>query len=164
MDTDLRRAEIVFYRITSSHSRNRILLSLLKAEYGKKYDRFWSSLMKLIRQLDQTRNSIVHWSLHTDNEDHEDDFPKAFLAPHGDSEECVLSDRELKEFIDKAEFVRLQAIMFYIFHLSDAPSEDRQLQAQLEVFLRPVIYPPPPGYPGFHFGEVPRTPPESSGE
>jgi len=160
------RASLVFYRITSSHSRNRIIQSLLKDEYGDQYDKFWRSVIRLIRQLDQTRNQIVHWHILVGQffseaeeveEEAEDAEMDAVLAPHGDSEEVVMTASDLWDFVDKTEFVRLQAMMFHILHLSRPSLEDQKTDKQYEVFQRSVIYPPPENYYGFHFGPLPKT-------
>jgi hypothetical protein len=166
MGSTYQKGSIVFYRIIGSVSRNSILMSLLRNEYGKTYDKFWTSLMKLIRQLDQTRNSIVHWhawapQIDETGKPYDDELP-AHLSPHGDSEEDALTAEDLWEFVNKAEFVRLQIMMFYLHHLSRPSPETRQSEGNHKAFLLRVTYPPPAGFPGFHFGPIPGTPPQSS--
>lgn len=160
------RASLVFYRITNTFSRNRILQSLLEMEYGARYKKFWGSLIKLIRQLDHERNKIVHWHIIGGQIDENgkllDEEEPPLLAPHGDSDEVCLSADELWEFVEKTEYVRLQAMMFYIFHLRRPSDEDRQANKTYEAFLQPCLYPPPKDNPGFHFGPISGSTPQSS--
>lgn len=67
MDTNLKFGGIVFFRLTNAGLRNRILEDLIAAKFKGRFDLFWfgtpkqDGLMKLIRQVDQRRNEIVHW-------------------------------------------------------------------------------------------------------
>lgn len=158
------KAELVFYRITNTFSRNRILQSLLEAEYGARYKRFWGSLLKLIRQLDQERNKIVHWHIIGEADEIVDALDEPMLAPHGDSDEVALFAEDLWAFVEKTEHVRLQAVMFYIYHLSRPSLESLQGDTSYETFLRPCVYPPPKDNPGFHFRPISEIPPQSSEE
>jgi hypothetical protein len=164
MGANYQKGEIVFYKITNTFSRNRILQSLLEAEFGKKYKVFWGSLIKLIRQLDHERNKIVHWHIIGEHEyqvgDDEDNEP--LLVPHGDSEEFAMTAQDLWEFVNKTEYVRLQAIMFHIHHLQRPSPEAQQANPSYEIFQLPCLYPPPTDRPGFHFGPIPSNPPQSS--
>jgi hypothetical protein len=152
MNTNLRTASIVFYRITNTHSRNRIIDELLQHEIGNKYAAFWNSAIKLVRQLDQTRNEIVHWqiaSLHKDDDFKNIDDVVHCLAPRQhDSEAPVLLSRDLRDFVAKAEHVRLHLMMFFLLILlcrnSETKPADPYTEAQSEVFLRPLTYPPGP--------------------
>lgn len=164
MECDYSKASIVFYKITSTHFRNRILQTLLNQEYGDTYKKFWGSLIKLIRQIDQERNKVVHWHLVgqepiEDGEMAEED--ELVLAPHAGSDEKALTVEALWEFVEKTEYVRCQAIMFYIFHLTRPSPEARQADKTYEAFLRPCSYPPQANNLGFHIGPIPETPPQS---
>ncbi len=64
------RADIIFYRLTNTSSRNRIITELLRKEFGDRYLHYWHGipdtpnkrgLMNLISTLDGQRNQIVHW-------------------------------------------------------------------------------------------------------
>jgi hypothetical protein len=54
-------AGLVFFRITNTYSRTRILDDLKKRKFQEQYNLFWNSLVALIRTIDQRRNEIVHW-------------------------------------------------------------------------------------------------------
>jgi hypothetical protein len=170
MESSFAKASLVFYRITNTHSRNRILQSLLTAEYGDRYKKFWGSLIKLIRQVDTDRNKIVHWHIIPSQQEplegeEQDEYDlQPFLAPHGDSDEVCMLATDLWEFVNKTEHVRLQTMMFYLFHLSRPSLEDRRGDTTFEVFLRPVTYPPTADYPGFHVRPLSEIMPRSSKE
>ena len=62
---------IVFFKITNASARNAMIESLLEKKHGATYEAFWSGipntpnkrgLFTLVRQLDQTRNEIIHWT------------------------------------------------------------------------------------------------------
>ena len=72
LNADLELGAIVFYSITNTHARNRILDQLLQKRYGKAFDDYWNGtpnthnrkgMFAIIRQLDQRRNEIVHWHM-----------------------------------------------------------------------------------------------------
>jgi hypothetical protein len=54
-------ATIVFYKITNSDARNKILENLLHVKHGKKYNLFWNAYFQELRRIDIKRNEIVHW-------------------------------------------------------------------------------------------------------
>jgi hypothetical protein len=60
-------AAVVFWRLTNTSSRNKIIEQLLTSRFGTQFDSYWhgqkhvGGLFTLIRQLDQTRNELVHW-------------------------------------------------------------------------------------------------------
>jgi hypothetical protein len=56
-------ASIVFFRITNTHSRNRILGDLCEKKLQDQYSKFLDSAISIVRGLDQRRNEIVHWHL-----------------------------------------------------------------------------------------------------
>ncbi|MGE0564001.1 MAG: hypothetical protein AB7O50_05750 [Pseudolabrys sp.] len=163
IDADVQKASIVFYRITNTHSRNRIIDTLIESEFGDEYQIFWRSVLKLIRQLDQTRNEFIHW--HVLGQDGDEEQPgiepdEVFvLASHNPAGSEALTTSGLWKFVEKTEFVRLQLVMFYLFHLSRPSPEARKADKTYEAFRQPVVYPPPSTPTGFHFGPIPETPP-----
>jgi hypothetical protein len=63
LGTSVDVAGLVFFRITNTHARNRILDDLKKKRLESNYNLFWNSLLSLIRTIDQRRNEIVHWHI-----------------------------------------------------------------------------------------------------
>ena len=60
-DTKDEIAATIFYKITSTGSRNAILDKLLRRKFGNKYNLFWNIYLKSLRPIDTRRNEIVHW-------------------------------------------------------------------------------------------------------
>src|SRR5437588_2076306 len=66
LGTKVDLAGIVFFRINNTRARSAALDSLLRHKYGTKYNLYWNSVFKLITQLDNERNQIVHWRTQLD--------------------------------------------------------------------------------------------------
>jgi hypothetical protein len=60
LDANADTAGAVFYSLRNSRDRNAILKHLLRINAGPEYGSFWKSMSKLIRELDDRRNQIVH--------------------------------------------------------------------------------------------------------
>jgi hypothetical protein len=60
-DMNMETAATIFYRITNTGSRNAILERLLHKKHGNRFNSFWSTCLKDLRQIDIKRNQIVHW-------------------------------------------------------------------------------------------------------
>jgi hypothetical protein len=55
-------ASIVFFKITSSQARDKILSNLMKEKYNESYAEFFKSLISIFNRASQERNEIVHWN------------------------------------------------------------------------------------------------------
>lgn len=152
------KASAVFFNITSARNRNKALEKLLELEHGNKYDIFWygegkpggiGGLFKLIKQLDQSRNEIIHWSvsrtLSTTDFDAQMEklVPGEIFAysPNGRS----ISIDELNDFVKKANFV-VGSIMAFS-STSEKTIPDAVRDPWLPIFQSPVAYPPPSNHP-----------------
>lgn len=62
MRTPPDRGSIVFFKITSTQTRNAIFDKLLRKEHGTSYSLFWNSYLLQMRAIDTRRNEIVHWA------------------------------------------------------------------------------------------------------
>ncbi len=140
------KANVVFFRITNTFSRNKIFEALLAQTLGTKFLPFWfgkdhiSGLLGLIRQLDSRRNEIIHWHLTTGGSAEIYLEPPNFWARK--PETPTISVAELKAFAAKARFVNSLIMTFMKFALglfshSDDPGP------WLEIFEQPIPYPPP---------------------
>ena len=56
-------AQIIFVKITSADSRNKILAKLFKKKFGIDFNLFRNSLFDQLRSMDIERNEIVHWNV-----------------------------------------------------------------------------------------------------
>ncbi len=152
LTTELNLAAIVFYSITNTHSRNRIIDELLEKRYGTTYEAYWNGIpdthnkhgmFKIIRQLDQRRNEIVHWHIGF----HPDDIPRLGLTkpsiyPLIEPNSPSISVQDLNQFVEKADFVSRSLTIFYVLISSPIVSEEEALQPLQEIFQQPASYPP----------------------
>jgi hypothetical protein len=58
--TDRETANIIFFKITSADSRNKIIEKLLRKKCKDDYNLFRNSLLKHLRPIDIERNEVVH--------------------------------------------------------------------------------------------------------
>jgi hypothetical protein len=164
------RAGIVFFRISSAPTRNRIVESLLTKTHGNKYRVYWSGtkdeegLFDLIRQLDHRRNELVHW--HVASEIHVGETavasrdvlqPPNFWDRAADRQKITTKD--LENFSQKADFVNRSVFMFYALTSGEVPGVAPG--SWPEIFARPALYPPPEDHPLFPNYKGHETPPES---
>ena len=101
-------AGIIFFKITAARSRDSILEKLLKEKHGTKYTVFWNSITKLLGQLADERNHIVHWNAIPVFSD--SGFTSMELMPPNalssvDSNTPRIDTAGLAEFIRKCDFV-----------------------------------------------------------
>lgn len=159
-------ASSIFFRITNSSARCRIIQDLLEQKYEDKYSNFWHGIpktknrrgiMNLIHGLDAMRNQIVHW--HTVcNIGTYDGVTKNILILKppmfwvGSNMDAELTVSDMVEFRNKASFVSRSLNMFALClneHVKDVfTGRDRWL----EILKEPCIYPPPPDHPLAHSG------------
>jgi hypothetical protein len=113
LNTHPELAGVVFFRITSSGYRNKIIASLLEKRLQNTYDTFWhgsgkkDGLFHMVRQLDDGRNKIVHW--HTSMNVTDGKATHFSLRPpnfwHKGVNIPVLITSQLDDFSLRAEFV-----------------------------------------------------------
>jgi hypothetical protein len=153
-------AGIVFFRIVATRSRNDMIEALLEKRFGEQYDIYWhgvpgspgvlkqTGLLALIKQLDTTRNFIVHWAIAV----HIGDGPatQSLIPPNiwnyvDDRRSLTVAD--LQEFSKKASFVARSLNMFN-FWIFDAPTRKMEIEeAWREIFQQPCTYPPSSTHP-----------------
>jgi hypothetical protein len=140
---------LVFFGITNTHSRNRILDKLKRKRFDKQYNLFWNSLKGLISQLDQRRNEIVHWHV-INNID--------LSLPHREASRLTLSppagwaiqptasinENDLAEFISKCDFAQRLVTMFSVLGTEHAGT---LTQTWPGIFQQPIEYPPQDTHP-----------------
>ena len=165
------RAGIVFFRITSSHARNKILEGLLKKAHGSQFDVYWygaphnnNGLFTLIRQLNARRNEIVHWHVAMEISSGEGDqaTTRETLTPpdfwnRSENTPSLIAE-QLVEFCTKADFVYRSLNMFFAMTAIKELS-DEQRQPWLDIFPQPVVYPPPDTHPLSPKQTIPGIPP-----
>lgn len=156
---------LVFFRIINTHSRNRILDDLKETHFPDQYSLFWNSLLKLIRQIDQRRNEIVHWHVvNTIDLDlpHKEASRLTLSPPTGWTSKSTASINEddLEKFIRKCNFVARLATMFSFLKTEHAEALG---ETWLDIFQRPIVYPPPDTHPLSPNYKTPESTPQFSG-
>jgi hypothetical protein len=178
LGTSPKLAAIVFYRITNTHSRNRIIDELLAKRYSNIYEAYWngipnmphrSGLFTIIRQLDQSRNEIIHW--HMTSKYHpqkpgplEIGLMKPDVLPISfDVDARTITSGDLIDFCSKANFVAHSLHgFFFLIQGGNFPTPEMRATWQ-EIFAQPASYPPPDTNPLSRNWKAPETPPRSSG-
>jgi len=169
---------IVFFRITASWQRNQVLEDLLEKKFGTQYDTYWHGspgqsgiprtpgMFALLRQLDETRNQIVHWTtaVNVGIEGDKVSRTESLIPPNiwgmkNDKRELTAAD--LSEFAAKADFVSRSINMFGFIHWPNVPEASKQ--PWRDIFQRPCAYPPSAEHPLAPKPKVPDTPPQPSG-
>jgi hypothetical protein len=166
------RAGIVFFRIASAPTRNKILESLLKKTHGNKYKVYWNGcepkaqdgLFPLIRQLDHRRNELVHWHIAMEIRAGDGSaISREALEPPNfwniADNRPKITVKDLENFVQKADFVTRSVAMFYALTSGDLPGVVPGPWP--EIFEQPILYPPPETHPLFRNYKGRETPPES---
>ena len=147
-------ASVIFFRITNPRVLSEILDILLEKKHPKQYSNFWSSLDKMIRELSEMRNRVVHWvvSLYADKHGYKGIglVPPDFFNKKPGAKASVRTE-ELMDFIAKCEFVWSLCNMFAMFLDPDVTPHwtPEELQTWRDIFQQPVAYPPPNTHPLF---------------
>jgi hypothetical protein len=159
-------ATTIFYKITNSDSRNKILEQLLHAKHGRKYNLFWNAYFKDLRKIDLKRNEIVHW-LSAMNAGFNTQnmmiigitlIHPASLGRNAPPTQILSSD--LLEFIAKCDVFAL--CNMFITATSHKEMGDAA-KPWLDIFQRPLVYPLPAGHPLLNQTPAkPETPPQPS--
>jgi hypothetical protein len=169
------KSSVVFYKITNANNRNKIIESLITIEHGDKYKVYWhgegkpgskSGLFKLIYQLDQTRNEIIHWTVARTiattelNPQIEKLIPPTMFGFQNVGK--TISIAELNNFIAKANFVSGSVLSFAINTAKGVQVPDSARDPWLPIFHQPATYPPPSGHPLAPTPKAPEAPPPAS--
>lgn len=143
MGIPLSLAGIPFFRLNNARARLDIIDRLLKKKCGTTYKVFWASVKAQLKQLDEQRNKIVHWTTVVTHYDQ----PVVSLIPpnHWDADENTpsLSESDIGEFASRCTFY-CNTLSYFLYHLEGKPFVSEQWA---EVFQQPVVYPPPKGHP-----------------
>jgi hypothetical protein len=153
-DTTPEVAGIIFFKIASADSRNKIIEKLFRKKFGDKYNLFRNSLLNLLRPIDQKRNEIVHWNVvsNISGRDESGNYsvsvclrPPGFIYNVGNSEKIDSDD--LLKFMEKCSFFTRLLNIFLITTGEHSPVPDADKTPWLEIFQQPIVYPPPAGHP-----------------
>ena len=153
-------ATTIFYKITNTGSRSKILERLLRRKFGTTYNLFWNSYFKELTRIDLRRSEIVHWlsamnvALNTDNMMI---MGVTLIAPDSlgsKSEPQQITSKDLVAFAAKCDaFSRLCNMFLGVVanHITGDAAKP-----WLDIFQRPLVYPLPADHP--LLGQNPPTP------
>ncbi len=174
MNADMNAAAIVFYQITNTSSRNRIIQDLMGARYGETYDAFFhgvpgtkenKGLWNLVNGLDQSRNQIVHWhpvtNIHVTEETQTSTIELGKPNFFANSLARITAE-DMQAFSKKADFVSRSLNMFHLMLLTDHVKDEAIRQPWRDICSRPCTYPPVQNHPLADQPKAPETPPQPS--
>lgn len=153
-ETNLEVASIILFRIASADARNKIIEKLFRRKLKDAYNLFRNSLFDQLRPIDRERNEIVHWNAVCKmGHDGEKTTAEVLLAPAAYASMKPPQFKaidELRAFSRKCSFYNRLMTMFcgiVIEQHEDVPETDKQ--AWLDIFSRPIVYPPQENHPLF---------------
>ncbi|HZE52592.1 MAG TPA: hypothetical protein VE111_04865 [Bradyrhizobium sp.] len=146
-------AGIVLFRIGNSRARNKMIELLIKRKYGAKFNLYWNSVFKLIGQLDNRRNEIVHWNMSV-----RPNFGRSGKLTSATAKlfppniwdrrrgKQSLNERDLFDFVLRCEFAEAAVwsfLTFLVIHGGNA----KLRAAWRGIFQQPLVYPPVDDHP-----------------
>jgi hypothetical protein len=146
---------IIFFKIASSDARNKIIEALFRKKFDDAFNLFRNSLFYQLRPIDQDRNSIVHWNAACQTgHDGTATTAKVVLTPAAilaGKKPPIMTTEDLEAFDAKAIFYGRLINMFTLMacNVSQHPIPEHERKQWLEIFSRPIIYPPPEDHPLF---------------
>ena len=148
LGTNMEITGIVFFRIVNTRSRIAIFEDLIKKRYTTTYDLFWTSVAKLLQNLDTRRNEIIHWQLVQSLSGGDPPTSIFTLMPPNfwaNANRRSISASDLNIFTDKCDFI---SRLLNIFNLALGGGLDAERgKPWFEIFQQPVVYPPPDTHP-----------------
>ncbi len=154
---------IVFFRLTNSGLRQKVLEDLIDAKFGSQYDQFWhgtskqTGLFGLIRQLEQRRNEIVHWKAVGLTSKMEFGLrpPNLWSGKKGTS----IFIENVYEFVAKADCLRHYVANFNwwtVRRKEDEPLPEKFVPWR-DIFSQPPAFPPSQDHPLFPIWKAPQN-------
>lgn len=144
MNTTIDYAGIPFFRMNNARSRLAMLDRLLRKRRGNQYNLFFNSFGKWLRELDEERNKVVHWTTLTS---HEGETTRLYLVPPNFTDSGLnrpqITLEDLYAFAQKCIYAR-QMLLKFIWEIGTGfPPSD----AWHGIFRQPAEYPPPSTHP-----------------
>lgn len=164
---------LIFFKIVNNRTRYSIIEELLKDQHYPNYKKFWSSIFKHLRDIDDQRNKIVHWipvlELPVDENGvasvDQRKSKQTWLQPPNYWQKVAgkkpLSVNDVLAFRHKADFITKHLDLWYMFVNR---VETVALQTFENRFQQPILYPPPKDHPLYEPLPVWKNQPQSSQE
>lgn len=144
-------AGIIFFKITSADVRDKIIETLLKTKKGDEYNLFWNSIKKMLNDVSNRRNCIVHWSLVMQKA--HDGTISSWLTPGASVftfnwTKTTMMPSEVADFILKCNFLAPLISNFAILIGSINNQMPEAWRQRWEPIIREAaVYPPPESHP-----------------
>jgi hypothetical protein len=161
-DTNEAVAATIFYKITSTSSRIAIIEKLLHRKHGTKFNPFWNGYIKALRPIDTKRNEIVHWVSAAISKIGEDGaiVCGTILIPSNVHSFYpamqYLSQHDLMAFY--ANCVEFSRICNIFSRISKSDRKQLELDAWMDTFQQPFLYPLPADHLLYKMPPAPQTP------
>jgi hypothetical protein len=155
-ETKLSIASIIFFRISNTDARNRIIEKLFKKKFLSQFNLFRNSMLDQLRSINIERNEIVHWNVvnHVGLDEHGKTTSLPLLMPPtfwvNDGNRQTKGVPELLEFIVKCQFYSGLLNMFCVMTgliPGEVPVDEAVRQTWLDIFSQQIVYPPPSTHP-----------------
>jgi hypothetical protein len=144
---------IIFFRIVNTPARDAILEDLLKIKFGDRFNLFWNSVLKALKEISGKRNQIVHWNAISNiGSDASGELTvEVFLRPPKswgyDPLAPVVKTQDLKDFMAKCDFYTRACNGFYALMKApvagDVVIPEEHRKPWVDIFQEPLSYPPP---------------------
>lgn len=152
-DMSRENAATVFYKITNSDARNKILEKLVHKKHGRKYNLFWNAYFKELLKIDRKRNEIVHWLSAMNAAMNTHDMMiigVALIHPTSiighSAPPTQITSHDLVEFAIKCDIFARLCIMFRLATSHKEFGEDAR-RTWLDIFQQQLVYPLPANHP-----------------
>lgn len=149
---EIATAGIVFFKITNSDARNKIIDKLLRKKHGVEFNAFWNPFLAKLRPIDLKRNEIVHWTtvIHAALDEDGRMLIGVSLVPPNVWGEIPSSSRisasDLLPFIEQCGiFARL--INVFAITLGNEITDPERQATWRAIFQQPLVYPLPADHP-----------------
>lgn len=152
--TDRETANIIFFRIASADSRNKIIEKLFQKKFAERYNLFRNSLIKQLGPIDRERNEVVHWNVvNVVSADVSGNTvssllltPPAHWIPNSTTPQK--DSRDLIMFAIKCDFYTRFINMFCAIVGTLVGQLPQDIIDEWEaIFSSPIVFPPPEGHP-----------------
>jgi hypothetical protein len=146
-DMEQEVAGIIFFKISSADSRNKIIEKLFKRRHKGEYNLFINSLFAQLRPIDLRRNEIVHWNTAQKiSGASQSDWSLSLIPPNfwtRDANSPSIFTKDLIEFANKCSFYsRLINMLSLVLDPRHRESVASIRDEWLVVLGEPITYPP----------------------
>ena len=160
MNVNIQYANSVFLKIYNASVQRNMLSRLCELRCEPEYTTFFNSYLNIVGHVTEKRDRIVHWAAAVVEKD--DKFVRWQLmypdytdSTSTNARRAPLVNDDLKNFIHKCEFLSRLGSHFHTWIAH--PEHRGEHQSWRDIFVQPVIYPPPNNHPLFQILQEPEN-------